>query len=175
MSDSFAVPFADFERSNSVDELGGKLVVDAVLDKDPVRADAGEARISWLGERRREENAPGLPRETARVASIVSEMLRRRTGTTCRNLLRTAPATALSRSASSKMIRGAFPPSSIESFLSVDEDCCMRILPTRVLPVNETLCTCERDQQASEADLIREDLREGSRKALDRHLRRACR
>lgn len=45
-------------------------------------------------------------------------------------------------SASSKTIKGAFPPSSIDIFLSVDEDCCIKILPTRVDPVKDTLWTC---------------------------------
>lgn len=50
VSDAFARPFTDAERSNGVDELGGELVVHAVLDKDPVRTDAGKGRVRQCSE-----------------------------------------------------------------------------------------------------------------------------
>ena len=57
------------------------------------------------------------------------------------NLQAIAPSTALSRSASSKTMNGAWPPSSIEVRLTVSAHCLSRILPTSVEPVNETLRT----------------------------------
>ena len=56
-------------------------------------------------------------------------------------MLAIAPATAVSRSASSKTMNGALPPSSKDSFLRVEEDCFMRSLPTPVEPVKETFLT----------------------------------
>src|SRR5918993_2040336 len=58
-----------------------------------------------------------------------------------RNLQAIAPSTALSRSASSKTMNGAWPPNSIEVRLTVSAHCLSRILPTSVEPVNETLRT----------------------------------
>src|SRR5438552_8954003 len=52
-----------------------------------------------------------------------------------------APSTAASRSASSKTMKGALPPSSIEVFFTVFEHCSSSILPTAVEPVNVTLRT----------------------------------
>src|SRR5437868_4159616 len=52
-----------------------------------------------------------------------------------------APLTAASRSASSKTINGAFPPSSIEVRLTVDALCSINFLPTSVEPVNVTFLT----------------------------------
>lgn len=60
---------------------------------------------------------------------------------------RTAPATALSRSASSNTIKGAFPPSSMLNFLSVLEDCCMSNFPTLVDPVKDNLLICMTSDQ----------------------------
>lgn len=48
---------------------------------------------------------------------------------------------AASRSASLKTMKGLFPPSSKESFLRVDEDCCMSSLLTLVLPMKEIFLT----------------------------------
>lgn len=58
-----------------------------------------------------------------------------------RNLATMAASIAVSILASSKTMNGLFPPSSSESFLTVDEHCDIRILPTRVLPVKLTLRT----------------------------------
>ncbi|KAH3678653.1 hypothetical protein OGATHE_000203 [Ogataea polymorpha] len=55
-----------------------------------------------------------------------------------RNLQLIKPAAAFSRSASSKTTNGAFPPSSIDSRLSVLELCSISSLPTRVEPVKDT-------------------------------------
>src|ERR1700753_1439426 len=66
-----------------------------------------------------------------------------------RNLEAMAPCTATSKSASSKMMRGALPPSSKESFLSVEEDCFMSSLPTGVLPVKLILRTVGEVQRSS--------------------------
>src|SRR5690242_9270692 len=52
-----------------------------------------------------------------------------------------APLTAASRSASSKTMKGALPPSSIEVFLTVRAHCSSRILPTSVEPVKVSLRT----------------------------------
>src|SRR5207302_8470418 len=49
-----------------------------------------------------------------------------------------APSTAASRSASSKTMKGALPPSSRESFLTVPAHWAMRILPISVEPVNRS-------------------------------------
>jgi hypothetical protein len=46
-----------------------------------------------------------------------------------------APSTALSRSASSKTMKGAFPPSSMETFFIVPAASLVNIFPTPVLPV----------------------------------------
>ena len=52
-----------------------------------------------------------------------------------------APDTAESRSASSKTINGALPPSSIDTFFIVSAQFLVRIFPTAVDPVNESLRT----------------------------------
>ena len=52
-----------------------------------------------------------------------------------------APATARSRSASSKTMNGALPPSSIDTFFTVPADCSTSILPTSVEPVKVILRT----------------------------------
>src|SRR6185436_4460041 len=52
-----------------------------------------------------------------------------------------APSTAASRSASSKTMNGALPPSSSDSFLIVVADCAISSLPISVEPVNDTLRT----------------------------------
>jgi len=52
-----------------------------------------------------------------------------------------APSTAASRSASSKTIKGAFPPNSRESFFTVEELCFMSRRPTYVEPVKVILRT----------------------------------
>ena len=52
-----------------------------------------------------------------------------------------APSTAASRSASSNTMNGALPPSSSDSFFSVGADCCIRMRPTAVDPVNDNLRT----------------------------------
>ncbi len=57
------------------------------------------------------------------------------------NLQAIAPSTALSMSASSKTMNGAWPPSSMLTRLTVSAHCLSRILPTAVEPVNETLRT----------------------------------
>src|SRR2546425_6600204 len=49
--------------------------------------------------------------------------------------------TAASRSASSKTMNGALPPSSSESFLIVSADCFMSVRPVSVEPVKESLRT----------------------------------
>ena len=57
------------------------------------------------------------------------------------NLLCIAPVTASSKSASSKTTKGAWPPSSIETFLTVVALCCKRTFPTSVEPVNDIFLT----------------------------------
>ncbi len=57
------------------------------------------------------------------------------------NLEMSAPATAESKSASSKTINGALPPSSIETFFMVSAQLRVNIFPTAVDPVNESLRT----------------------------------
>ena len=52
-----------------------------------------------------------------------------------------APATAASRSASSKTMNGALPPSSRLTFLTVEAHCDISSLPTSVDPVNDSLRT----------------------------------
>src|SRR5690606_17029217 len=52
-----------------------------------------------------------------------------------------APCTARSRSASSKTRNGALPPSSMETFFTVEADFSMRILPTSVEPVKVIFLT----------------------------------
>jgi len=59
-----------------------------------------------------------------------------------RNLLAIAPATAASRSASSKTTNGACPPSSSETRTTFSALCRSRIRPTSVLPVKLTCRTC---------------------------------
>ena len=48
-----------------------------------------------------------------------------------------APCTAFSKSASSKTIKGAFPPNSKDSFLRVEEEWAINCFPTSVLPVKD--------------------------------------
>src|SRR5580658_6930884 len=52
-----------------------------------------------------------------------------------------APSIAASKSASSKTMKGALPPSSSESFLTVPAHWAIRILPTSVEPVKESFRT----------------------------------
>ena len=66
-----------------------------------------------------------------------------------RYLLIIAPSTAASKSASLNTINGAFPPSSKDNFLMVSAHCRMRIRPTSVEPVNESLVTTELSQSAA--------------------------
>src|SRR5277367_2191324 len=66
-----------------------------------------------------------------------------------RNLDAIAPVTAVSMSASSNTISGALPPSSKDSFFSVDEDCFIKSLPTPVEPVKETFLTIGEEVMAS--------------------------
>src|SRR6266404_3878794 len=58
-----------------------------------------------------------------------------------RNLDAIAPFTAASRSASSKTMKGALPPSSRESFFTVEAHCTISCLPISVEPVKENLRT----------------------------------
>ena len=52
-----------------------------------------------------------------------------------------APSTARSRSASSKTMKGALPPSSIETFFIVFAACSISFLPTSVEPVKVIFLT----------------------------------
>src|SRR6185437_6726879 len=52
-----------------------------------------------------------------------------------------APLTAMSRSASSKTMKGALPPNSIEVFFTVPADCAISSLPISVEPVKVILRT----------------------------------
>ncbi|MCY1241314.1 hypothetical protein D9M72_542080 [compost metagenome] len=52
-----------------------------------------------------------------------------------------APSTAASRSASSNTMKGALPPSSIDTFLMVDAVCAISTRPTSVEPVKVSLRT----------------------------------
>ena len=56
-----------------------------------------------------------------------------------RSLASIAPSTALSRSASSKTINGALPPSSIETFSTRSAESAISARPTPVDPVKESL------------------------------------
>jgi hypothetical protein len=58
-----------------------------------------------------------------------------------RNLQRIAPATAWSRSASSKTMKGALPPSSSETFFRVFAHSAISIFPIAVEPVKPSLRT----------------------------------
>src|SRR3954465_7199031 len=58
-----------------------------------------------------------------------------------RNLLPIAPTTAASRSASSKTMNGALPPSSMLIFLTVGADCAINCAPISGLPVNDSFRT----------------------------------
>src|SRR5208337_1849425 len=58
-----------------------------------------------------------------------------------RYLLAIAPCTAASRSASSKTMNGALPPSSMLVFLIVAAHCSSSLAPTAVEPVNDSLRT----------------------------------
>ncbi|MNL17429.1 hypothetical protein D3C87_1385220 [compost metagenome] len=58
-----------------------------------------------------------------------------------RYLAAMAPSTAASRSASSKTMNGALPPSSSERRFTVGADCAIRMRPTSVDPVNDSLRT----------------------------------
>src|SRR3981081_4453076 len=58
-----------------------------------------------------------------------------------RYLEASAPSTAASRSASSKTMKGALPPSSSESFLIVSAHCFINVRPVSVEPVKESLRT----------------------------------
>ena len=58
-----------------------------------------------------------------------------------RNLQKRAPATASSRSASSKTMNGALPPSSSDTFLTCCAHCSMSSFPTAVEPVNPSFRT----------------------------------
>ena len=58
-----------------------------------------------------------------------------------RYLQRSAPATASSRSASSKTMNGALPPSSSETFFTWPAHCAIRSFPTSVEPVKPSLRT----------------------------------
>ena len=72
-----------------------------------------------------------------------------------RNLDAIAPVTAASRSASSKMMNGEFPPSSSESFLSVSALPRASALPTAVEPVNVSFRTRKSCIHASATSLAR--------------------
>ena len=71
-----------------------------------------------------------------------------------RNLHAIAPLTAVSRSASSKTMKGALPPSSKDSFFSVSEDCFINSFPTPVDPVNDTFRTVGLDVRASPTSAV---------------------
>mmetsp|Transcript_9611 Transcript_9611/g.13055 ORF Transcript_9611/g.13055 Transcript_9611/m.13055 type:complete len:222 (-) Transcript_9611:33-698(-) len=58
-----------------------------------------------------------------------------------RNLDIIAPSTARSKFASSKTMKGAFPPSSMEVLFTVPAHCCRRSLPVAVDPVKLSLAT----------------------------------
>src|SRR3970282_383202 len=58
-----------------------------------------------------------------------------------RNLEARAPSTAESRSASSNTMKGALPPSSSDTFLTVLAHCCINCLPISVEPVKVNLRT----------------------------------
>ncbi|MDT4849802.1 hypothetical protein FQZ97_839320 [compost metagenome] len=60
-----------------------------------------------------------------------------------RNLELSAPCTAASRSASSKTMKGALPPSSRLTFLMVSAHWAISSLPIPVEPVKESFCTNE--------------------------------
>ncbi len=58
-----------------------------------------------------------------------------------RNLLSIAPCIAASRSASAQMMKGALPPSSKESFLTVEAQSAISCLPMEVEPVKLSILT----------------------------------
>ncbi len=62
-----------------------------------------------------------------------------------RNLHVSAPSTAASRSASSKTMNGALPPSSSETFFTLEAHCAISNFPTSVEPVKPSLRTIGAD------------------------------
>src|SRR6187455_2191850 len=66
-----------------------------------------------------------------------------------RYLLAIAPSTALSMSASSNTMNGALPPSSIDTFFTLDAHLAISILPTSVEPVKVSLRTSQFEQISS--------------------------
>mmetsp|Transcript_25839 Transcript_25839/g.103234 ORF Transcript_25839/g.103234 Transcript_25839/m.103234 type:complete len:238 (+) Transcript_25839:2065-2778(+) len=85
-------------------------------------------------------------RSLSRKASYTASCTRTRSAQThvCpakRNLDAMATSTATSRSASSRISSGAFPPSSSPSFFTVPAHCAYSALPTAVDPVNESART----------------------------------
>ncbi len=75
-----------------------------------------------------------------------------------RNLHMIAPSTAASRSASSKTMKGALPPSSIEHFFTCGAACSSRMRPTSVEPVKVSLRTLSFSQNSLPASDAREDV-----------------
>ena len=65
-----------------------------------------------------------------------------------------APSTAASRSASSKTMNGALPPSSSDTFFTVRAHCAISSLPTSVEPVNDSFLH-DRVRRQLAADLRR--------------------
>src|SRR6188472_4379150 len=66
-----------------------------------------------------------------------------------RYLATIAPSTARSRSASSKTMKGALPPSSIDTFLTLAAHLAISALPTSVEPVKVSFLTSQFEQISS--------------------------
>ena len=129
-----SAPALDRVRDVPLDLLDRRLVderpdVDAlrepVRDLEPAHG-LREAREEVVVDRR-----PGRASGSPRCTSARS----------CGTCTMIAPATASSRSASSKTMNGALPPSSSEIFLSPGAHCAMRSFPTSVEPVKPSLRT----------------------------------
>ena len=96
------------------------------------------------------ENSAATPRCTnTRLAAVQAWPM-------LRNLATIAPSTALSRSASSNTMNGAFPPSSIDVRSTLSAACLSRILPTPVEPVNDNLRRRESPMITGDTSRVRE-------------------
>ena len=113
--------------------LAALLVVDQRADLDALVGAAADLHrahlvgqlLGELGRPRRRRRGSGWPPCTPR----------RR----CASWRSSRPATAASRSASSKTMNGALPPSSIDRRSRLSEACAMRLRPTSVEPVKDSL------------------------------------
>lgn len=123
VGDAFVKAVAELEGFDLVCEARGEFGVDGGLDEESICSTL--ERFSGVRSGSNENEAAALV-ET----QVWPEH---------RNLHAIAPATAASRLASSKTMKGALPPSSKESFLSVEADWDISSLPTWVCGQTSTL------------------------------------